>query len=142
MTGQIDPAADALWDSVAYIASATGTEDRQPRTAAEWRALRAQAVNLIEAANLLSMPGRRIGNGTGSVAPGELPPAEIQRRIDGTHDNFVRFTHVLQDAAAGALAAIDARNAQGLMDAGGVIDAACEACHVVYWYPDQPRPRS
>jgi hypothetical protein len=24
-----------------------------------------------------------------------------------------------------------------LMNAGGVIDAACEACHVVYWYPKQ-----
>jgi hypothetical protein len=140
MEGQIDPAADALWDSVAYIATTTGTEDRRPRTDAEWQAVRIQALNLIEAGNLLTMPGRRVELKTQPVGLGELRPDEIQRRIAASRENFVQFAHVLQDAAAAALAAIDARNAQGLMDAGGVIDAACEACHVTYWYPNQSRP--
>jgi cytochrome c556 len=71
---------------------------------------------------------------------GELTPGEIQQRINATHEAFVQFARNLQDAGLKALAAIDAKNAQGLMDAGGQIDEACEACHVTYWYPNQHRP--
>jgi hypothetical protein len=144
MEGLIDPSADALWDSVAYIANAKGIEDRQPRTAEEWQAVRTQAVNLIEAANLLSMPGRIVAHEAAGEppkpGPGELSHAEIQNLIDANHEGFVQFARVLQNATAVALAAIDAKNAQALMDAGTTIDNACEACHVTYWYPNQKRP--
>ncbi len=142
MEGQIDPAADALWASVAIIQSPSGTEDRQPRTDAEWLGVRAHAIALIEATNLLSMPGRRVKSGDSPVGAGELSAAEIQQRIDASHDSFVRFASLLQDAALKALAAINAKDPQGLMDAGGLIDEACEACHVTYWYPSQRRSGS
>jgi hypothetical protein len=146
MEGIVDPSADVLWDSVAYIATKKGVEDRQPRTDEEWKTVRYSAITLIEAANLLSMPGRSVAathNPTVTDTPpglGELSHAEIQQRIDSTHDSFIQFARNLQDAALKALTAIDAKNAQGLMDAGGVIDEACEACHVTYWYPNQNRP--
>ncbi len=139
MEGLVDPSADALWDSVAYIATTAGTEDRRPRTADEWKAVRISAVNLIEAANLLGMQGRRVGSRS-ATGPGELALPDIQRHIDASHDAFVQFASALQDAGTRALTAIDAQDAQGLMDAGGVIDEACEACHVTYWYPNQNRP--
>jgi hypothetical protein len=146
MDGIVDPSADVLWDSVAYIATKKGVEDRQPRSDEEWKTVRYSAITLIEVANLLSMPGRSVAvahNPTVAATPpglGELSHAEIQQRIDSTHDSFVQFARNLQDAALKALTAIDAKNAQGLMDAGGVIDEACEACHVTYWYPNQNRP--
>lgn len=157
MDGVIDPAADVLWDSVAYIATPKGIEDRQPRTADEWKTVRNSAITLIEAANLLSMPGRRVdaphapANATrppiAQVTPANAPPplgelshAEIQQRIDASHDAFTQFARNLQDAGLKALAAITAKDAQRLMDAGGTIDEACEACHVTYWYPNQNRP--
>jgi hypothetical protein len=144
MEGLIDPCADALWDSVAYIANAKGIEDRQPRTPEEWQAVRAQAVNLIEAANLRSMPGRIVAHDSPNEPPksaaGELSHAEIQKLIDGNHEGFVQFARVLQNATSVALSAIDAKNAQALMDAGTTIDNACEACHLTYWYPNQKRP--
>jgi cytochrome c556 len=144
MEGLIDPSADTLWDSVAYIASAAGIEDRQPRSAEEWQAVRTSAVNLIEAANLLSMPGRIVANDPpdhpAQPGPGELSHAEIQKRIDATHAGFVQFARGLQSAGLEALAAIDAKNSQKLMDSGTTIDNACEACHVTYWYPNQRRP--
>jgi hypothetical protein len=144
MEGLIDPSADTLWDSVAYIASASGVEDREPRTAEEWQAVRTAAVNLIEGANLLSMPGRVVANdppeSPPQPGPGELSHADIQKRIDATHEGFVQFAHGLQAAGLEALAAIDAKNAQKLMDSGTTIDNACEACHVTYWYPNQRRP--
>jgi hypothetical protein len=143
MGGVIDPSADRLWDSVAYIATTKGIEDRQPRTEEQWKAVRMSAVTLIEASNLLCMPGRRVASDApGSPPPGqgELSHGEIQQRITATHDSFVQFARTLQDAGLKALGAIDAKDPQGLMDAGGVIDEACEACHVAYWYPNQNRP--
>jgi hypothetical protein len=149
MEGEIDPSADALWDSVAYIATTSGIEDRKPRTDGEWKAVRTSAVTLIEATNLLSMPGRRVaadtqpsGHALAGPPPGlgELTHTEIQQRVDSTHEGFSQFAHRLQNAGLKALAAIDAKDPQGLMDAGGAIDEACEACHVTYWYPNQQRP--
>jgi len=137
MIGEIDPSADSLWDSVAYIATESGTEDRQPRTDAEWQAVRNSAITLIEAANLLSMPGRQVAATDAPAGPGELRPVEIQRRIDTTHVSFVQFARVLQDAGLKALTAIDAKDPKALMEAGGTIDEACEACHITYWYPGQ-----
>ena len=143
MEGLIDPSADALWDSVAYISRPSGIEDRRPRSDAEWKAVRSHAVMLIEGGNLLSMPGRLVATDLANNAapgPGELSHVEIQQRVAATHAAFVQLAHGLQDAGAKALAAIDARDAQALMDAGATIDSACEACHVTYWYPNQRRP--
>jgi cytochrome c556 len=142
MDGIIDPSADVLWDSVAYIATTKGIEDRKPRTDEEWKAVRTSAITLIEAANLLSMPGRRVAAAHSPPGPGELTHDEIQQRINSTHDAFAGFARNLQDAGLKALAAIDSKDVQGLMDAGGTIDEACEACHVTYWYPNQTRPGS
>jgi len=144
MEGLIDPSADTLWDSVAYIASSKGIEDRQPRTAEQWQAVRAGAVNLIEGANLLIMPGRLVAHDPSDKppqpGPGELSHVEIQKRIDATHEAFAALARGLQAAGNEALKAIDAKNAQALMDSGTTIDNACEACHVTYWYPNQRQP--
>ena len=139
MVGRVDPAADALWDSVAIIVSSKGTEERRPRTAAEWQAVRGQALTLIKATDLLGMRGRRVAATAAAPGPGELAAPEIQRRIDANHAAFGAFASALRAAGQQALAAIDARDPQRLMDAGGVIDAACEACHLSYWYP-MPTP--
>jgi cytochrome c556 len=141
MATRIDPAADSLWDSVAFIASEKGEEDRRPRTAAQWAAVRQKARALIEAAAELEVPGRRVSALLASPGPGELSAADIQRRIDADSGAFAKRARVLQSAARKALAAIDAQDADALMSAGGVIDAACEACHVVYWYPRQLEDR-
>jgi cytochrome c556 len=63
----------------------------------------------------------------------------MQRLIDSNPGAFARRARVLKSAALKALAAIDAEDADALMNAGGLIDQACEACHLVYWYPHQTR---
>lgn len=135
MSGQVDPAADALWESVATIVSAAAIKERRPHTTAEWQAVRRQALSLIDATRLLGMPGRRVADRATAPKPGELAQPEIQRRIDANTQAFVGFASALQVAGQQALAAIDARDPQRLMDAGGVINSACEACHLTYWYP-------
>ncbi len=135
MDTRIDPSADVLWDSVAFIASTTGEEDRRPRTPAEWNAVHQSALALIDAVDSLSARGRRVASIEKEPGPGELRVSEIQRRIDANPSAFASHARALRSAAQKALAAIDARDANGLLNAGGLIDAACEACHTVYWYP-------
>ena len=136
MATRIDPAADALWDSVAFIASEKGDEDRRPRTPAEWAAVRRNALALIKGASDLALPGR-VSALEATPGPGELRASEIEHLIEADPTAFAKRARALGSAARTALAAIDAKDADALMNAGGVIDAACEACHVVYWYPKQ-----
>jgi cytochrome c556 len=138
MATRVDPAADVLWDSVAFIASAKGEEDRRPRTPAQWETVHRSALALIDAVDDLSALGRRVAPGR-QPGPGELPESAMQRLIDSHPAAFTRRARVLKSAAEKALASIDAKDAEGLMDAGGLIDEACEACHRVYWYPHQAR---
>jgi hypothetical protein len=139
MDSVIDPSADAVWDSVEIVATLQGTEQHAPTTDDEWKAVRRHAVTLVEASNLLVMPGRRVAR------PGEpagdpkidLLPEEIQKLVDRDPVRWVRLAHGLHDAASTTLKAVDARDVNGLLAAGEVLDAACEACHKTYWYPER-----
>src|SRR5687767_900855 len=137
MTSIIDPEADVLWNSVATIVSVKGTEERAPRTDDEWAAVRRSAVQLVEATNLLRVPGRHVARpGEKSENPRiELQPETIQKMIVDDPASWGALVDRLHDAALPALNAIDAKNAKGLFDAGEHIEHACEACHQKYWYP-------
>jgi cytochrome c556 len=69
----------------------------------------------------------------------ELHPEEIQKLIDGDRPSFVRRARRLQDAAAMALKAIDAKDKDELFKSIENIDRACENCHLHYWYPNDKR---
>jgi hypothetical protein len=137
MTSIIDPGADVLWNSVATIVSLTATEERAPKTDEEWQAVRRSAVQLVEATNLLRVPGRHVARaGEKSQNPRiELQPETIQRMIAEDPAMWTQHVDQLHEAAVPALQAADARNAKGLFDAGEHIERACESCHQQYWYP-------
>ncbi len=141
MKSEIDPAANYLWNSVSTLSTDEGLVENQPRTDEDWQNVRMQAIKLIEAANLLMMPGRSVVEGDGRLdgedIPGNLSAAEIQQLIDKDPASFAAFARGLQLATQGVLRAVDTKNADALFEAGGPIDTACEACHQVYWYPDQ-----
>ena len=101
--------------------------------------VRRSAVALVEATNLLVMEGRKMApEGDKSENPDiELQPEQMQKLLDADRASWVKYAHGLHDAAMVALKAIDAKNLQGLMDAGETIDNACENCHKHYWYPDE-----
>jgi hypothetical protein len=145
MATQVDPSADPLWASVSTVITAAGTEEKQPRTEAEWQTVRRYAVTLVEGANLLTVPGRRVAASAGktedSTTPGIERPENIQKAIEADPGSFAGAAVVLRDAGVKALAAIDRHSAQGLVEAGGELDSACESCHLKYWYPHSPRPR-
>src|SRR2546425_3291913 len=130
MDSIVDPSADALWDSVGTTISAAGTEQRAPHTDEEWANLRRRTVQLIEATNLLLIPGRHVAR------PGEkaedpkiqLAPEQIEALINEDRQAWTRRAHGLHDAAVGAQKAIEARDAEALLDAGGVVAKAGGKC--------------
>lgn len=141
MDSTVDPAADTLWDAVEVISTAVGIEDKHPHTDEQWQAVRRGAITLIEATNLLVMPGRRAAPPGTRSAPGELTPEQIDRKIATSRPAFEQFANVLRLSAVQALNAIDRRDSAALLDAGNALDEACEACHLNYWYPyQQPLP--
>jgi hypothetical protein len=144
MDSMVDPIADVIWNSVATIVTYAGVEERQPRTDEDWAKVRHAAITLAEATNLLIMPGRQIARpGEKSDNPGvELQPEEIAKVVTEHPEVWVKEAHGLHDAAMEALKAINARNVQGVIDAGEKLDSACEQCHLDHWYPSAKKPAS
>jgi hypothetical protein len=137
MLAIVDPEADVLWNAVAIIVDASGTEEREPKTDEDWAELRRAAVNLVEAPNLLLVPGRRVARpGEVSENPNiELEPEAMQKLINDDPVTWRKMAYGLQNAMGPALKAIEEKNAKALFDAGEELDRACENCHQRYWYP-------
>ena len=109
------------------------------KTDEEWKAVRRGVVTVMEAANLLKIPGRPVAPaGTKSTTPGvEEEPEDIKKLIDADPAGWTKSADRLYDAATVLLKAVDAKNTEGILDAGNTLDEACEACHLKYWYPKQ-----
>jgi hypothetical protein len=137
MNTVIDPSIDVVWNSVATVVDHRGSTDRAPTTDEDWAEVRRHALIVSEAANLLLMHDRPVAPpGAPSLAPGvELTPEEIRSLIDKNPDGWNFYVQEFQDSLKPALAAIDAKNAQALFDAGEKIDTTCENCHSTFWYP-------
>jgi hypothetical protein len=112
MEAVMDPAADKIWDSVAWIITQEGTEEVKPRNNEEWVAVRNAAVTLAESGNLLMM---------------------VPRAKDG--DEWMRLSAALVDASRGAIEAADAKNVEKTFSVGGDIYVICSNCHQKYMEP-------
>ncbi len=136
MDSMVDPSADYIWDAVASTVTAKGVVEKYPRTDEEWKELRRRAIQVMEASNLLLMPGRRVARPGEKGDPRiELPPERIEALISEDRAAFAKMAHDLYDSVVPALKAIDGKNKDALLDAGDAIDRACENCHMKYWYP-------
>jgi hypothetical protein len=139
MDSIVDPNADFLWESVSTEVNAKGITEKAPHTDDEWRDLRRHTIALMEATDLLQIPGRAVAK-PGEKADNpqvEEPPEVIKTMIEGDRRKWIDATHALHDAAVNALKAVDAKSADGVLDAGDQIDKACETCHKMYWYPEK-----
>jgi cytochrome c556 len=107
----IDPAADRIWDSVAWYSTLKGEKMVAPHSQADWDELRNSAATLMEASNLLMIDQRAKDNGAWNT-----------------------YARALGLEAKKTLSAVQAKDVQAVFDAGTAIDAACEACHQKYAY--------
>ena len=142
MENVVDTSADDVWNSVQMTVSKAGTEVKEPHTDEEWATVRRGAITLVEAANLLMIPGRHMAKpNVKSVTPGiELEPEEMERLVNADRDTWNMRALALQQKALDVLAAVEERNTEKLWDLGGELDGACENCHRQYWYPNEQVP--
>jgi len=140
MDSAVDPSADYIWESLGTEVSAEGVKEKRPANDDEWKEERRKAVLLVEAANLLLMPGRKVAK-AGEKAENpevELGPEQIEALINKDRPSFVKLAKEFQQTAIEQLKAVDDRNIQELLRTGGDLDTRCENCHKVYWYPNDP----
>src|SRR6266508_1368642 len=142
MQSVVDPNADVVWLSVTTVQSAKGTIDSAPKTDEEWTKVRHGAIALMEAANLLIVPGRHVAKpGEKSDTPGvELEPSEMEVLINKDVPAFRMRAKALHDAGLAAVQAVDNKDAQKVFEVGEQIEQACENCHKQYWYPNEKIP--
>jgi hypothetical protein len=138
MDSMIDPSADVIWDSVATIVDESGTHERFPQNDEEWANVRRHTITLLEATNLLLIPGRHIARpGEKADDPNvELAPEAIESMVNQDRAAWTRLVHGLHDVMSETLKAVDAKDKEAIYNIGERIDQACENCHLKYWYPN------
>jgi hypothetical protein len=102
----IDPAADAVWESVAIIITDKGENQKAPKTEEEWEKVRNGAATLVESGNLLMM--------------------QTRMRDD---KKWAASAKRMSDAGLVALRAAEKKDVAALFDSGALIYNACSACH-------------
>ncbi len=139
MDSVVDFSADYIWQAVSTTVDKKGVHEKQPRTDEEWHEFRRRAVLLVESANLIAVPGRKVAHGDKAVEDGQpLEVALIQQRLDTGHDQLVGFADAMRDVSVKLVEAADKRDIAAITDLGGTLDEVCESCHKVFWYPDPP----
>jgi cytochrome c556 len=136
MTNIIDPLSDNVFDAVGVDVTDKGTVETKPTSDEDWAKVQQGAIALAEGTNLLKIP-RRVAPADDNVAknPGELPPDEVQKKIEADRAKFNEHANALRDEALKVMDIVKARDADKLFEAGSAIDKACETCHLEYWYP-------
>lgn len=142
MRSVVEPAALGLWGAVGTISNAEGTVTLEPRTEAEWAAVRQHAIALVESTNLLLIRGRHVAEAGADTLRAdeadpnaELPPSEIEVRMVENWPAWTALVHALHDASIAVLDTVDRQDPAGLETTGSDLDAACESCHLTFWYP-------
>src|SRR5439155_11312551 len=151
MLAMVDPSSDVVFEAVSTTISIRGQETKTPKNDHEWAVVRNNALTLVEAGNLLMMPGRRIASPASIAAADalaeastsvaekasaiELTPDQIEKVIASDRAAWIARARELVAAAAQALTATNAKDAEALLTSGDAIDSACEHCHLKYWYP-------
>ena len=143
MHGIVGPASDVVFHAVATTVDEKGTAKKFPRTDEEWDNVRNNALMLLEASNLLLIPGRSVAKAGENVKDPDvyMGPDRIQTMIDRDRATWNKLAQGMHDAVIPALQAIEAKGADALLESTDRINLTCENCHLTYWYPRERRPQ-
>ena len=138
----VDPAGDMVWDSVSTIIDKGGLHETVPKNDEDWFKVRTGVITLIEASNLLMVPGRAMARpGEKSEAPGvELEPSEMDELVKKDLAGWNSRARDMHNIGLKILEVVEAKDTQKLFDIGEDLDRACENCHRAYWYPNEKIP--
>jgi len=141
MRDMIDPASDFVFDSIAVQTSKSGTIEHMPKTDEDWQRLRTGAVTMGEGVYLLKVPRpfAPAGDQNNSTGPDaeELSPAQIEAKVKADPVQWNARIEALRNVSLQVMQIVEKKNVQELWDASDNLDAACENCHVDYWYPNE-----
>ncbi|MGH1471698.1 MAG: hypothetical protein ACRBCS_10925 [Cellvibrionaceae bacterium] len=113
----LDPAADGIWGHSGWDITAEGEKELWPETEEGWNQLVHSAAVIVEAGNLLKIPGRVEG-------------------ADGRGEDWIAYSQAITDTGKQLLKAGQERDKQAIFDLGGQLYRVCVACHTRYAYPD------
>lgn len=103
----VDPAAWIYWRGSGTEETMEGTKDLSPTTEEGWEQLETGAATLIEAGNLLQMPGR----------------------VRAPEADWNKYAQQLTERAIAAKAAAAKHDKKGVFDEGGRVYEVCTSCH-------------
>jgi hypothetical protein len=106
MNSVIEPASEDIFDAAVWV---NGELVGAPQSEEDWAHLRGHAIALAEVASLLKLP---------------------QRAKDQA--GWIVRTQAMIDAAIAARQAAEAKNQDGVFQAGNALYSSCEACHQLY----------
>ena len=101
--------ADIVWGATGSIVTAEGVEERRPKNNEEWQAVKAAAVTLTEAGNLLMMPPRAQDGG-----------------------QWMKNVQAMMAQGQKMIEAIDRRDTKDMFDIGSDLYDTCTNCHMHY----------
>jgi cytochrome c556 len=144
MKETVAPQAQVLWDIGNNALDDEGNASAAKVTASDWTKLAAAAQKMKAAATAIAEspkiaiapPGAKLQD---EGSPGQATSRQIQAYIDANPKDFAAHARALADVSDGFIKAAATREAQTLGEASARLDEVCEACHVKYWYPDQPK---
>ena len=110
----VDPSAWVYWKGAGYIETAKGDVKLVPTTTEGWESLESAAATLIEAGNVLQLPGRA-----------RIPPGKDE-------SDWNRFAQQLTSEAILAKAAAEKHDENGVYTQGAKLYQVCTACHAEF----------
>ena len=141
MRDLIDPLADNIFESVGIEVSKAGEREWEPRTDADWAKVRTGAVALAEASYLLKIPRPIEPEGwekeKRDADSGELLPPDVLARIQKDPVLWQAKIEALRNVGKEVLEIVEKKDAKALFGANEDLEAACENCHIEFWYPSQ-----
>ena len=109
MNGITGPSALTVYNAVGTIINADGVKEIAPQNDEEWANVANAAAAVIESGNLLLIGDRPLDNG-----------------------DWVTMTKAMMETGQAALTAAQAKDKEGILDAGGPLNDTCDTCHAKY----------
>lgn len=109
MVGITNPAAYVVYEAVGTKSTATGIEEIAPQTDDDWAKVGSAGAAVVESGNLMLTGNRAIDKG-----------------------DWVKMTHDMMEQGRAAMKAAEAKNKDGIVEAGGNLNTTCDTCHERY----------
>jgi cytochrome c556 len=134
--------AQVIWDVGNGAQNNQGEIDPAKVSAADWTKMagaagqvKRAAQSLVTAAHVTAAaPGQKLQD---EENPGAFKAKDVQKAIDGQPKVLSAMAQALVNSMNQVLAATAKRDGHKLTEVSGDLDEVCEACHKVFWYPNQ-----